>query len=214
MNRKANGSFYFSSALTSFLTGITEPIEFSFLFVAPWLYVIHAFLDGVSFFVADLLSIRIGNSFSGGVIDFLLFGVLQGNDKTNWLLVIPVGLVWAGLYYVVFRFLISKFKVAVPGMALGEERATQRAPKANSSLTETSRDIIEALGGEANIEHVTACATRLRVSLMDSQRVDKESLKAIGATAVLDVDNGIQAVYGGKAILYSQEINDILGKEE
>lgn len=214
VNRKANGSFYFSSALTSFLTGITEPIEFSFLFVAPWLYVIHAFLDGVSFFVADLLSIRIGNSFSGGVIDFLLFGVLQGNDKTNWLLVIPVGLVWVGLYYVVFRFLISKFKVAVPGMALSEESATQRVPKANSTLTETSRDIIEALGGEANIEHVTACATRLRVSLADSQRVNKESLKAIGATAVLDVDNGVQAVYGGKAILYSQEINDILGKEE
>lgn len=99
-------------------------------------------------------------------------------------------------------------------MALSEEGTTQRAPKANSTLTETSRDIIEALGGEANIEHVTACATRLRVSLADSQRVDKESLKAIGATAVLDVDNGVQAVYGGKAILYSQEINDILGKEE
>ena len=211
-NRKANGSFYFSSGLTSFLTGITEPIEFSFLFVAPWLYVVHAFLDGLSFFVADLLSIRIGNSFSGGIIDFLLFGVLQGNDKTNWLLVLPVGLVWAGIYYVVFRFLISRFKVAIPGMVMSEETSVQ-ASKENSSLTEISISIIEALGGEANIEHVTACATRLRVSLSDSHKVDKESLKLTGATAILDVDNGIQAVYGGKAILYSQEINEILGKE-
>ena len=198
--------------MTSFLTGITEPIEFSFLFVAPWLYVVHAFLDGLSFLVADLLSIRIGNSFSGGVIDFLLFGVLQGNDKTNWLLVLPVGLVWAGIYYVVFRFLISKFKVAIPGMTVNEETSVQSS-KENSSLSETSRIIIKALGGEANIEHVTACATRLRVSLADSHKVDKESLKSTGATAVLDVDNGIQAVYGEKAILYSQEINEILGKE-
>ncbi|VUW97996.1 PTS system glucose-specific EIICBA component [Streptococcus pasteurianus] len=211
-NRKANGSFYFSSGLTSFLTGITETIEFSFLFVAPWLYVVHAFLDGLSFFVADLLSIRIGNSFSGGIIDFLLFGVLQGNDKTNRLLVLPVGLVWAGIYYVVFRFLISRFKVAIPGMVMSEETSVQ-ASKENSSLTEISINIIEALGGEANIEHVTACATRLRVSLSDSHKVDKESLKLTGATAILDVDNGIQAVYGGKAILYSQEINEILGKE-
>ena len=212
INRKANGSFYFSSALTSFLTGITEPIEFSFLFVAPWLYVVHAFLDGLSFLVADLLSIRIGNSFSGGVIDFMLFGVLQGNAKTNWILVIPVGLLWAGIYYVTFRFLIRKFKVAVPGMALDAGESNTQKISSNSSLTEASHDIIEALGGENNIEHVTACATRLRVSLTDSHKVDKNTLKSLGATAVLDVDNGIQAVYGGKAILYSQEINEILGR--
>lgn len=212
INRKANGSFYFSSALTSFLTGITEPIEFSFLFVAPWLYVVHAFLDGLSFLVADLLSIRIGNSFSGGVIDFMLFGVLQGNAKTNWILVIPVGLFWAGIYYVTFRFLIRKFQVAVPGMALDPDGSNTQKISSNSSLTEASHDIIEALGGENNIEHVTACATRLRVSLTDSHKVDKNTLKSLGATAVLDVDNGIQAVYGGKAILYSQEINEILGR--
>ncbi|MFH0384707.1 PTS transporter subunit EIIC [Streptococcus sp. A11] len=214
-NRKKVGSFYSSSALTSLLTGITEPIEFSFLFVAPWLYVVHAFLDGVSFLVADLLQIRIGNSFSGGLIDYLIFGVFQGNDKTNWLLVLPVGLVWAAMYYVVFKFLVTKFHVLVPGMETGDSSAnSEKVLKNGSTLYDSAISIIDALGGETNIEHVTACATRLRVSLKDSQMVDKDVLKAIGATAVLDVKDGIQAIYGGRAILYSQEINQILGREE
>lgn len=214
-NRKVNGSFYFSSGLTSFLTGITEPIEFSFLFVAPWLYVVHAFLDGLSFFVADILSIRIGNSFSGGIIDFLLFGVFQGNDKTNWLRVIPVGLLWAAVYYFVFKYFITKFKVAIPGMVdQADSRSLTAESEKNTSLTEQSQAIIAALGGDANIEHVTACATRLRVSLKNSQRVDKDQLKALGATAVLDVENGIQAIYGGKSNLYSQEINVLLGRDD
>ena len=101
-------------ALTSFITGITEPIEFMFLFISPLLYVFHAFLDGVSFLIADILNISIGNTFSGGVIDFILFGILQGNDKTNWILVIPVGLVWFALYYVSFRFFITKFNIPTP----------------------------------------------------------------------------------------------------
>ncbi len=103
------------------MTGITEPIEFSFLFVAPWLYVVHAFLDGLSFLVADLLQIRIGNSFSGGLIDYLIFGVFQGNDKTNWIYVIPVGLLWAAVYYLVFKFLVTKFHVLVPGMESSDQ---------------------------------------------------------------------------------------------
>ncbi|WP_367986099.1 PTS transporter subunit EIIC [Streptococcus sp. ZY1909104] len=214
-NRKKVGSFYSSSALTSLLTGITEPIEFSFLFVAPWLYVVHAFLDGVSFLVADLLQIRIGNSFSGGLIDYLIFGVFQGNDKTNWLLVLPVGLAWAAMYYVVFKFLVTKFHVLVPGMETSDSSAnSDKVLKNGSTLYDSAISIIDALGGETNIEHVTACATRLRVSLKDSQMVDKDVLKAIGATAVLDVKDGIQAIYGGRAILYSQEINQILGREE
>lgn len=214
-NRKANGSFYFSSGLTSFLTGITEPIEFSFLFVAPWLYVLHAFLDGLSFLVADLLSIRIGNSFSGGVIDFTLFGVLQGNDHTNWIRVLPVGILWAAVYYVIFKYLITRFHVAVPGMLDSDDTSTTpNQSTSNSSLTETAQALIQALGGQDNIEYVTACATRLRVSLKDSQQADKESLKRLGATAVLEVENGIQAIYGGKSNLYSQEINHLLGSED
>lgn len=215
-NRKKVGSFYSSSALTSLLTGITEPIEFAFLFVAPWLYVVHAFLDGCSFLVADLLKIRIGNSFSGGLIDFLIFGVFQGNDHTNWLLVIPVGIVWFMVYYFVFKFFVSKFQVAVPGMVAQVEAEGQAETTSaqGSSLREVSLAIIEALGGQANIEDVTACATRLRVSLSDSSLVNKNVLTSLGATAVLDVKNGIQAIYGGKAILYSQEINQLLGRED
>ncbi|MCJ7428405.1 PTS transporter subunit EIIC [Streptococcus suis] len=214
-NRKKVGSFYSSSALTSLLTGITEPIEFSFLFVAPWLYVVYAFLDGLSFLVADLLQIRIGNSFSGGLIDYLIFGVFQGNDKTNWIYVIPVGLLWAAVYYLVFKFLVTKFHVLVPGMESSDQASHSEKVLSNgSSLRDNAIAIIDALGGADNIENVTACATRLRVSLRNSGLVDKGVIQSIGATAVLDVKGGIQAIFGGKAILYSQEINQILGLEE
>ncbi|CYU41848.1 PTS transporter subunit EIIC [Streptococcus suis] len=214
-NRKKVGSFYSSSALTSLLTGITEPIEFSFLFVAPWLYVVHAFLDGLSFLVADLLQIRIGNSFSGGLIDYLIFGVFQGNDKTNWIYVIPVGLLWAAVYYLVFKFLVTKFHVLVPGMESSDQASHSEKVLSNgSSLRDNAIAIIDALGGADNIENVTTCATRLRVSLRNSGLVDKGVIQSIGATAVLDVKGGIQAIFGGKAILYSQEINQILGLEE
>ncbi|HEM6414859.1 TPA: PTS transporter subunit EIIC [Streptococcus suis] len=214
-NRKKVGSFYSSSALTSLLTGITEPIEFSFLFVAPWLYVVHAFLDELSFLVADLLQIRIGNSFSGGLIDYLIFGVFQGNDKTNWIYVIPVGLLWAAVYYLVFKFLVTKFHVLVPGMESSDQASHSEKVLSNgSSLRDNAIAIIDALGGADNIENVTACATRLRVSLRNSGLVDKGVIQSIGATAVLDVKGGIQAIFGGKAILYSQEINQILGLEE
>lgn len=149
------------------------------------------------------------------MIDYLIFGVFQGNDKTNWLLVLPVGLAWAAMYYVVFKFLVTKFHVPVPGMETGDSSAnSDKVLKNGSTLYDSAISIIDALGGETNIEHVTACATRLRVSLKDSQMVDKDVLKAIGATAVLDVKDGIQAIYGGRAILYSQEINQILGREE
>ncbi|HEL1987293.1 TPA: PTS transporter subunit EIIC [Streptococcus suis] len=214
-NRKKVGSFYSSSALTSLLTGITEPIEFSFLFVAPWLYVVHAFLDGLSFLVADFLQIRIGNSFSGGLIDYLILGVFQGNDKTNWIYVIPVGLLWAAVYYLVFKFLVTKFHVLVPGMESSDQASHSEKVLSNgSSLRDNAIAIIDALGEADNIENVTACATRLRVSLRNSGLVDKGVIQSIGATAVLDVKGGIQAIFGGKAILYSQEINQILGLEE
>lgn len=213
-NRKKSGGLYFSSALTSFLTGITEPIEFSFLFVAPWLYVIHAFLDGVSFLIADLLQIRIGNSFSGGLIDFSLFGILQGNAKTNWMLVIPIGIAWAALYYVVFRFCITKFKVAIPGMQLADtDEKSEKSNTSSGNLHDEAEQIIDYLGGAANIESVEACATRLRIAVVDSQQVDKDAIQKMGATAVFEMDGGVQAVFGGKADLYSQEINSILGHD-
>lgn len=217
-NRKKNAGLYVSNAFTSFFTGITEPIEYSFLFAAPWLYVIHAFLDGVSFFIADILNIRIGNSFSGGMIDYLLFGVLQGNESTNWMLVIPVGIVWALMYYAIFRFFITKFRIAVPGMEETEEGTTPSANEttksSNSTLNDEAHIIIEALGNEENIEYITACATRLRVSVKDSALVDKDRIKQLGATAVFEVDHGVQAVFGGKANILSQEINQIMGTDD
>lgn len=200
-------------ALTSFITGITEPLEFMFLFVAPWLYVIHAFFDGVSFFIADILNIAIGNTFSGGVIDFTLFGILPGNAKTNWLLEIPFGLIWACLYYFSFRFLVTKFNVMTPGRG-DEEDAPEVSITTKSSLHDEAEVIIAALGGAENIEDVDACITRLRVSVKDVKKVDKNTLKKIGATDVLEVSGGIQAIYGAKAILYKNNIVDILGIDE
>ena len=217
-NRAKNGGLYFSGALTSFLTGITEPIEYMFLFVAPWLYVIHAFLDGLSFYFADILNIRIGNSFSGGLIDFLLYGVFQGGDKTNWIKLIPFGLVWAVIYYFVFSILIRKFKVAIPGMEIESETDATAGitdvNKATTSLHEDAKVIITALGGAENIESVAACATRLRVAVTDGKIVDQKTIKDLGATAVFEVQGGIQAVFGGKADLFSQEINQILGFDD
>lgn len=209
-DKKKYKGIFLGVALTSFITGITEPCEFMFLFVCPPLYVVHSLLDGLSFFVADVLNISIGNTFSGGIIDFLLFGVLQGNDKTNWILELPVGAVWAVLYYFVFRFAITKFNIATPGRGDDDEDGEVKV-ETKSSLRADAAIILEALGGRENIEDVDACITRLRVAVKDSSKVDKEALKKVGATAVLDVQGGIQAIYGAKAILYKNEINDILG---
>lgn len=210
--RKLFGGLFLGAALTSFITGITEPIEFMFLFVNPLLYVFHAFLDGVSFFIADILNISIGNTFSGGVIDFTLFGILQGNAKTNWLLVLPVGAIWAALYYFSFKFFITKFNILTPGR--GEEASEITKVTTKTSLKEDAIAIISALGGKGNIEDVDACITRLRVNVKEIDKVNKEELKKIGAAAVLEVGGGIQAIYGAKAILYKNTIEDILGLEE
>ncbi|MCV4234259.1 PTS transporter subunit EIIC [Virgibacillus sp. LDC1] len=208
--RKLVFGLFFSAALTSFLTGITEPIEFMFLFVAPWLYVIHAALDGLSFMIADMLSVRIGNTFSGGAIDFMLFGVLQGNAKTNWIYVIIVGLFWAVIYYLVFRFLITKFNVATPGR---ESDGESVSVETKDSIGETAMKVLNALGGKENLEDVDACITRLRVAVKDVSKVDKDTIKELGATAVLEVKGGIQAVFGAKADLIKQKINEAIGEE-
>ncbi len=205
------GGLFLGAALTSFITGITEPIEFMFLFVAPWLYVFHAFLDGVSFYIADLLNISIGNTFSGGFIDFLLFGILQGNENTHWVRAVIVGFGWALLYYFSFRFFITQFNVMTPGRA---EEPEETGEQQTSSLTENSHKIIEYLGGADNIENVDACITRLRVAVKNVSTVNKAQLKALGAIEVLEVGGGVQAIFGAKAVLYKSEINQILGKED
>ena len=218
---------FLSVALTSFITGITEPIEFMFLFVAPLLYVFHAFLDGVSFFLADILDIRLGNTFSGGAIDFTLFGILQGNDQTNWLLVLPIGAVWFALYYFSFRFAIKRFKIGTPGhledtIGVAEPEAQDDPAlvpalvggRGESTIQKEAAQILEALGGATNLEEVDACITRLRVSVKDPTKVDKPALRKLGATDVFEVRGGVQAVYGGKAILYKSAINESLGLDD
>lgn len=208
--RKLVGGLFLGAAITSFVTGITEPIEFMFLFVAPWLYVVHAVFDGLSFFIADVLNISIGNTFSGGLIDFTLFGVLQGNDKTNWILVLVVGAIWFALYYFTFRFLITKFNVMTPGREVeGEEVKVVT----KDSLNEVAEEILAALGGADNLDDVDACITRLRVAVKDVSKVDKAKIKSLGAIAVLEVKGGIQAIFGAKADPLKQKINEIIGRD-
>lgn len=213
-------------AFTSFLTGITEPIEYMFLFVAPLLYVFHSVLDGISFLVADLMNIRIGNTFSGGAIDYLLFGVLQGESKTHWLYVLPIGAIWFALYYFSFMFFVKKLKIATPGhledtMAAAapnggksKEKPAEKSERRNDGIEEGATQIIAALGGPENIEDVDACITRLRVSVKAADQVDKAKLKNLGATEVFEVGGGVQAVYGAKAILYKNAINAQLGIDD
>lgn len=210
--RQMVGGLFLGTALTSFVTGITEPIEFMFLFVSPLLYVFHAVLDGVSFFLADILNISIGNTFSGGIIDFILFGVLQGNSKTNWILLIPIGIIWFMIYYVSFRFFITKFNILTPGR--GEDEVESANITTKESLKDEAIVILKALGGAENLEEVDACITRLRVSVKDVSKVDKATIKKLGAIDVLEVGGGIQAIFGAKAVLYKNVINDMLGTNE
>lgn len=180
-----------SAALTSFLTGITEPLEFSFLFVAPVLFGIHAVFAGLSFMVMHLLNVKIGMTFSGGLIDFLLFGVL--NKQTHWWWVIPVGLVFAVIYYFGFRFAIRKFNLKTPGREDVEDSTEETSAQPTSDLP---FDILEAMGGQENISNLDACITRLRVQVYDVKNVDKDRLKKLGAAGVLEVGNNIQAIFG------------------
>ena len=208
--RNLVGGLFLGAAITSFITGITEPIEFMFLFVAPWLYVVHSLFDGLSFFIADILNISIGNTFSGGLIDFTLFGVLQGNTKTNWIYVLLIGLIWFALYYFAFRFLITKFNVMTPGRETDEEEVKVIT---KDSLNEVAEQVLVALGGAENLEDVDACITRLRVSVKDVSKVDKNKIKSLGATAVLAVKGGGQAIFGAKADPIKQKINEIIGRD-
>ncbi|MGL4677402.1 MAG: PTS transporter subunit EIIC [Brevinema sp.] len=209
--RKLVGGLFLSAAITSFITGITEPIEFMFLFVAPYLYVLHAFLDGLSFWIADLLNISIGNTFSGGFIDFTLFGILQGNESTNWIYVPIIGVCWFFLYFFSFKFLISLFNIPTPGR---EEDGEDIHILSKDSLQQTAVTILNALGGKDNIEDIDACITRLRIAVKDIHKVDQVALKKTGASAVLEMQGGIQAIFGAMADPLKQRINKLLERED
>ncbi|RXT15367.1 glucose-specific PTS transporter subunit IIBC [Ammoniphilus sp. CFH 90114] len=194
-----------SAALTSFLTGITEPIEFSFLFVAPLLFAIHTIFAGLSFMLMHILNVKIGMTFSGGVIDYLLFGVLP--NRTAWWLVIPVGLVFSVIYYFGFRFAIKAFNLKTPGR---EEVVEERQVRGNEAGGALAYNILQAMGGQHNISHLDACITRLRVSVNDSKQVDKERLKQLGAAGVLEVGNNIQAIFGPRSDNLKTQMKDIM----
>jgi glucose PTS system EIICBA or EIICB component len=200
------GGLMLSAGLTSFLTGITEPIEFSFLFVAPVLFGIHAIFAGLSFMTMHLLNVKIGMTFSGGLIDYILFGLI--NPQTHAWLVIPVGLVFAVIYYFGFRFAIRKFDLKTPGRELEEEY--DDAPTGKVQAGELAANILDAMGGKQNIAHLDACITRLRVSVNDIKNVDKNRLKKLGAAGVLEVGNNIQAIFGPRSETIKGEMKDIM----
>lgn len=194
-----------SAALTTFLTGITEPLEFSFLFVAPVLFGVHALFAGLSFMTMSLLDVKIGMTFSGGLIDYTLFGLL--NPQTNAWIVIPVGLVFAVIYYFGFRFAIRKFNLATPGR---EPEDDEEGDSPAVVAGELPYEILEAMGGQENIANLDACITRLRVSVNDIGNVDKKRLKQLGAAGVLEVGNNIQAIFGPKSDNLRHQMADIM----
>jgi glucose PTS system EIICBA or EIICB component len=198
------GGLMASAGLTAFLTGITEPIEFSFLFVAPVLFGIHAIFAGLSFMVMHLLDVKIGMTFSGGLIDYILFGLI--NPQTNAWLVIPVGLVFAVIYYFGFRFAIRKFNLKTPGREVVEDEGNVNTGKAG----DLPYNILTAMGGKENIAHLDACITRLRVSVNDVKQVDKDQLKKLGAAGVLEVGNNIQAIFGPRSETIKGQMKDIM----
>ena len=225
-NKKTAGGLLLSAALTSFLTGITEPIEFSFLFVAPLLFGVQVFLAATSYVVAQALGIGIGLTFSAGLLDFTIFGILQGNDKTSWMLLIPCGFVYFALYYFSFRFLIQKFNFKTPGREdAGEEtklysKADYQAKKAGGAggaagggaggADELNSAIARALGSKKNITSVDCCATRLRCTVQDSSIVDEALLKATGAVGVIIKGTGVQVIYGPKVAVIKADLEEYL----
>ena len=223
--KKAAGGLLLSAALTAMLTGITEPIEFTFLFVAPILYVIHSILAGLSYMLMHILNVGVGMTFSGGIIDLVLFGVLQGNSKTNWIMIPLVGIVYFAIYFFLFRFLILKKNYATPGREAGDgevklyTRADYNAKNQNGDKAEnvfqkksndTSALILEGLGGKENITSLDCCATRLRVSVVNPELVDDAKLRKSGARGVIKRGIGIQVVYGPQVSVIKSELEEFM----
>lgn len=223
--KKVAGGLLLSAALTAMLTGITEPIEFTFLFVAPMLYVIHSVLAGLSYMLMHILGVGVGMTFSGGIIDLTLFGILQGNAKTNWIMIPLVGIAYFIIYFFLFRFLILRRNLATPGREDDTEETklyTRADYNAKNNIDDvslnsqkadtnhTSRLILEGLGGKENIVSLDCCATRLRVSVKNSEIVQDSLLKQSGAAGVIKKGNGIQVVYGPQVAVIKSELEDYL----
>lgn len=227
--KKIVSGLLLSAALTSFLTGITEPIEFTFLFVSPALYGIHCLLAGASYMIMHMLSVGIGMTFSGGVIDFVLFGILQGVNKTSWPWVLVVGIAYFIIYFFLFRFIILKWKLKTPGREDDDEETklytrkdveAQKAKEGAALAAETSVNgdysvsdlIVGGLGGAENITNLDSCATRLRVTVVDASKVDDGKLKESGAAGIIKRGSGIQVIYGPKVTVIKSNVEDYLEK--
>ncbi|SEV85761.1 PTS transporter subunit IIABC [[Clostridium] fimetarium] len=224
--KKAVYGLLFSAAITSIMTGITEPLEFSFLFVAPLLFGINAILAGLAYAIAQALNIAVGLTFSGGFIDLFMFGILQGNSKTSWLLIIPVGIVYFAVYYFLFSYLIKKLNLKTPGREEDSEETKlyTRADynkKKNATIDnkgneaeELSAAITQGLGGKANISDVDCCATRLRITVIDGNKVKEDILKSTGAAGVIHKGTGVQVIYGPKVTIIKSNLEDYLETED
>ncbi len=206
--KAAIGGIMLSAALTSFLTGITEPIEFSFLFVAPVLFGIHTIFAGLSFMLMQILNVKIGMTFSGGVIDYLLFGVIP--NRTDWWLVIPVGLVFSIIYYFGFRFAIRTWNLKTPG----REEDTGLEEVYNAPASSLAADVLQALGGKNNLTHLDACITRLRVSVKNKSEVNQDRLKKLGAFGVMVIGDNLQIIFGPKSDILKTQMQDIIAGKE
>lgn len=209
--KKVAGGLLLSAALTSIITGITEPIEFTFLFVAPVLYVIHSIFAGLAYMIMHILNVGVGMTFSGGVIDLFLFGILQGNDKTHWINIIWVGLIYFAVYYFLFRILIQKFNFITPGREDDEAETKLYTRKdVNAAKEDKSALIVEGLGGKDNLANVDCCATRLRVTVKDSTLVNDALLKQSGASGIIKSGSGVQVIYGPRVTVIKSNIDDYL----
>lgn len=221
--KKAAGGLLLSAALASMLTGITEPIEFSFLFVAPMLFVVQVILAGSAYMIAHMLNIAVGLTFSGGFLDLFLFGILQGNEKTSWMLIIPVGIIYFFLYYFIFTFLIKKFDLKTPGREdddvetklytkadVNARKAAGAAEIAGESEDALSEAITRGLGGAKNIADVDCCATRLRCTVKKAALVNDTILKSTGASGVVHKGNGVQIIYGPRVTVIKSNLEDYL----
>ena len=219
--KKKAAGLLLSAAMTSMVTGITEPLEFTFLFVAPLLYAIHCVFAGLAYMIMHILDVGVGMTFSGGLIDMFLFGVLQGNGKTNWVWIPVVGIVYFIVYYVLFSFLIAKLDLKTPGRDDNEEvklyrrsdvdaRKQGAAGTADAEEDELSASICRGLGGKKNISDVDCCATRLRCTVHKSELVDDALLKSTGASGVVHKGNGVQVIYGPRVTVIKSNLEDYL----
>ena len=228
--KKAAGGLLLSAALACMFTGITEPLEFSFLFVAPALFAVQVILAGSAYMIAHVLNIAVGLTFSGGILDLFIFGILQGNAKTSWMRIIPVGIIYFLLYYFIFSFLIKKYDFKTPGREDDDEETklytkadVNARNTANSRQSETdgkqggtddekSAAIARGLGGKKNITSVDCCATRLRCSIENPELVDEKLLKATGAVGVVKRGQGIQVIYGPQVTVIKSNLEAYLAQ--